>query len=60
MVYKKRNTAEPKKKVGRPVEAATLAPGQPVGPDMCPECNAKTEGHEGCNHKSCPACGWGR
>ena len=60
MVYKKRNTAEPKKKVGRPVEAATLAVDKPVGPDECPECGALTIGHPGKNHKYCPACGCGR
>lgn len=51
---------EPKKKIGRPVESATLAKDAPIGPEFCPECNTPTEGHAGCNHKSCPKCKWGK
>ncbi|MEN6548083.1 MAG: hypothetical protein ABFE07_18755 [Armatimonadia bacterium] len=60
MVYKKRNTEEAKKKPAPAVQPAPKAVVQPVGPDRCPECDAECVGHAGCNHKSCPQCGWGK
>ena len=65
MARTKKDIEEPKhteikKKVGRPVEAATVAEDGPIGPDICPECSAKTTGHKGCNHKYCAFCGWGK